>query len=192
MDILEEINSYYISKYNKNYVLARDLQPLIRDRILKFIDYNERNDPTVDYTHCKILILKSQKNEADISLNNIPNFPNRGLIFIDSTTFNIFNNRKRKEKESVLAEEDPVIYINGENIDQVFDMNILNKSIDKAKARIEDLNRLSDEHNHNSFESNYVDATNQINTKKRNKTKTTTCEKDKKEKKKRIKPNLII
>lgn len=171
LDFLKTIDSYYISDYKKSYILARDLPPLIRDSILKFLDYNERNDPSIDYSNYKVLIRKSQ------NINNIPNYPNRGLIFIDPSIFSIYNKKKniydknkskKKEKASVYSDEDHFIKKLREDTKQIFDINILKKSIDIQKERIEELKMLTD--NENDFESNYVKATKQINSRK---TKTT-------------------
>lgn len=166
LEFLKTIDSYYISDYKKSYILARDLPPLIRDSILKFLDYNERNDPSIDYSNYKVLIRKSQ------NINNIPNYPNRGLIFIDPSIFNIYNKKKNiydknknKKKVSVYSDEDPFIEKLREDTKQIFDINILKKSIDIQKERIEELKMLTD--NDNDFESNYVKATNQINSRKR-------------------------
>lgn len=168
LEFLKTIDSYYISDYKKSYILARDLPPLIRDSILKFLDYNERNDPSIDYSNYKVLIRKSQ------NINNIPNYPNRGLIFIDPSIFNIYNKKKNiydknknknKKKVSVYSYEDPFIEKLREDTKQIFDINILKKSIDIQKERIEELKMLTD--NDNDFESNYVKATNQINSRKR-------------------------
>jgi hypothetical protein len=170
LEFLKTIDSYYISDYKKSYILARDLPPLIRDSILKFLDYNERNDPSIDYSNYKVLIRKSQ------NINNIPNYPNRGLIFIDPSIFNIYNKKKNiydknknKKKVSVYSDEDPFIEKLREDTKQIFDINILKKSIDIQKERIEELKMFTDNDN-DDFESNYVKATNQINSRKRKRT----------------------